>query len=181
MARVDLAADVVRKTPEHVAELVEEVAAGKTPANAKRKIEAAKEPVLAEDSVAVKEADAGAASPRLEDDSDQLIYIGIDGRGEGAAIIEGRSYVFYITESRGDPDRRLHVENPRPLETDEFCKTIVKPRAVKLVQETLVIDAIIPSTRSSLIPHFVGGTTMSSIAISWTRPTTWPPASPRAL
>jgi len=132
---VDVAAKTVRHGPEYVAAFIELVEAGQTPANAKREIEAAKEPVLAKDSVALNEADGGAASPRVEDESDQLVYIGIDGRGEAVAVIDGRSYVFYISESCGGPDRRLHVENPRPLETDEFCRTIVKPRALKLVQE----------------------------------------------
>ena len=56
---VKIAADVVRNSPKHVATFIEEVKAGKTPVKAKREIETAKEPVLAENSVAVNDADTG--------------------------------------------------------------------------------------------------------------------------
>jgi hypothetical protein len=56
-ASVGIAADVVRKNPEHVAEFIEEVKAGETPADAKRKIETAKESAPVDDSVAVNDAD----------------------------------------------------------------------------------------------------------------------------
>jgi len=58
-ASVGIAADVVRNSPKHVATFIDEVKAGKTPANAKREIEAAKESAPVDDSVRVNDADTG--------------------------------------------------------------------------------------------------------------------------
>ena len=58
-APVGIAADVVRNSPKHVAEFIEEVKAGKKPANAKREIEAAKESAPVDDPVRVNDADNG--------------------------------------------------------------------------------------------------------------------------
>ena len=57
---VDVAAKTVRHEPEYVATFIEEVKAGETPANAKRKIETAKETNSVDEPVRVNDADTEA-------------------------------------------------------------------------------------------------------------------------
>jgi hypothetical protein len=188
---VGAAADAVRKNPEHVATFIEEVKAGKKPANAKREIETAKESAPVDDSVTVNDSDTdktnanlapnaaeeladlmlprykpeeiskvisllqatplkdvvtalrngdhviskgwpgfeprqpvdttahagGAASQELEKEASRSLQIAIS-FGEGAAVVDGRAYVFDCDISIGDHNH--HFDVPCPIEIGDF-------------------------------------------------------------